>query len=157
MEAARTFLKPTLVGAPPSGNRLKRGKKRMTKKIKVLLAKLGLDVHNRGIITVAKALSRAGMEVVYLGNALPAEIVSVAIQEDADVVGVSSLGGAHISLGSLLLKEAEEKGLKDKMAFVMGGVFGPSDGERLKDMGFDRVFVPGATSEQIVSGIQNLA
>ncbi|MFP3911926.1 MAG: cobalamin B12-binding domain-containing protein [Desulfobacteraceae bacterium] len=129
----------------------------MTKKIKVLLAKLGLDVHNRGIITVAKALSRAGMEVVYLGNALPAEIVSVAIQEDADVVGVSSLGGAHISLGSLLLKEAEEKRLKDKMAFVMGGVFGPSDGERLKDMGFDRVFVPGATSEQIVSGIQNLA
>jgi len=129
----------------------------MTKKIKVLLAKLGLDVHNRGIITVAKALSRAGMEVVYLGNALPAEIVSVAIQEDADVVGVSSLGGAHISLGSLLLKEAEEKGLKDKMAFVMGGVFAPSDGERLKDMGFDGVFVPGATSEQIVSGIQNLA
>ncbi|MCF8085108.1 MAG: cobalamin-dependent protein [Deltaproteobacteria bacterium] len=129
----------------------------MTKKIKVLLAKLGLDVHNRGIITVAKALSRAGMEVVYLGNALPAEIVSVAIQEDADVVGVSSLGGAHISLGSLLLKEAEERGLKDKMAFVMGGVFAPSDGERLKDMGFDGVFVPGATSEQIVSGIQNLA
>lgn len=129
----------------------------MTKKIKVLLAKLGLDVHNRGIITVAKALSRAGMEVVYLGNALPAEIISVAIQEDADVVGVSSLGGAHISLGSLLLKEAEEKGLKDKMAFVMGGVFAPSDGERLKDMGFDGVFVPGATSEQIVSGIQNLA
>ncbi|MGM0427435.1 MAG: cobalamin B12-binding domain-containing protein [Thermodesulfobacteriota bacterium] len=129
----------------------------MTKKIKVLLSKLGLDVHNRGIITVAKALSRAGMEVVYLGNALPEEIISVAIQEDADVVGVSSLGGAHISLGSLLLKEAEEKGLKDKMAFVMGGVFAPSDGERLKDMGFDGVFVPGATSEQIVSGIQNLA
>ncbi len=157
MEAARTFLRPILVGTPPSGNRVKRGEKRMTKKIKVLLSKLGLDVHNRGIITVAKALSRAGMEVVYLGNALPEEIISVAIQEDADVVGVSSLGGAHISLGSLLLKEAEEKGLKDKMAFVMGGVFAPSDGERLKDMGFDGVFVPGATSEQIVSGIQNLA
>ena len=69
----------------------------MTKKIKVLLSKLGLDVHNRGIITVAKALSSAGMEVVYLGNALPEEIVSVAIQEDVDVVGVSSLGGAHLS------------------------------------------------------------
>jgi len=128
----------------------------MTKNIKVLLSKLGLDVHNRGIITVAKALSGAGMEVVYLGNALPEEIISVAIQEDVDVVGVSSLGGAHITLGTRLLKEAEEKGLKDKVAFLMGGVFAPSDGERLREMGFDGVFVPGATSEQIVSSIQRL-
>ena len=128
----------------------------MTKRIKVLLSKLGLDVHNRGIITVAKALSNAGMEVVYLGNALPEEIVNVAIQEDVDVVGVSSLGGAHISLGSLLLKEAEEKGLKDKVAFLMGGVFAPSDGERLREIGFDDVFLPGSTSERIVSGIKRL-
>ena len=128
----------------------------MTKRIKVLLSKLGLDVHNRGIITVAKALSNAGMEVVYLGNALPDVIVSVAIQEDVDVVGVSSLGGAHISLGSLLLKKAEEKGLKDKVAFLMGGVFAPSDGERLREIGFDDVFLPGSTSERIVSGIKRL-
>ena len=128
----------------------------MTKRIKVLLSKLGLDVHNRGIITVAKALSNAGMEVVYLGNALPEEIVNVAIQEDVDVVGVSSLGGAHISLGSLLLKKAEEKGLKDKVAFLMGGVFAPSDGERLREIGFDDVFLPGSTSERIVSGIKRL-
>ena len=128
----------------------------MTKRIKVLLSKLGLDVHNRGIITVAKALSNAGMEVVYLGNALPEEIVSVAIQEDVDVVGVSSLGGAHISLGTLLLKEAEEKGLKDKVAFLMGGVFAPSDGERLREIGFDDVFLPGSTSERIVSGIKSV-
>jgi len=128
----------------------------MTKRIKVLLSKLGLDVHNRGIITVAKALSNAGMEVVYLGNALPEEIVNVAIQEDVDVVGVSSLGGAHISLGSLLLKEAEEKGLKDKVAFLMGGVFAPSDGERLREIGFDDVFLPGSTSAQIVSGVKRL-
>jgi len=129
----------------------------MTKRIKVLLSKLGLDVHNRGIITVAKALSNAGMEVVYLGNALPEEIVSVAIQEDVDVVGVISLAGAHISLGTLLLKEAEEKGLKDKVAFLMGGVFAPSDGERLREIGFDDVFLPGSTSAQIVSGIKRLA
>ena len=128
----------------------------MTKRIKVLLSKLGLDVHNRGIITVAKALSNAGMEVVYLGNALPQEIVNVAIQEDVDVVGVSSLGGAHISLGSLLLKKAEEKGLKDKVAFLMGGVFAPSDGDRLREIGYDGVFLPGSTSEQIVSGIKKL-
>jgi methylmalonyl-CoA mutase, C-terminal domain len=134
----------------------RRDTKEMTKKIKVLLSKLGLDVHNRGIITVAKILSNAGMEVVYLGNALPEEIVSVAIQEDVDVVGVSSLGGAHLSLGALLLKEAEDKGLKDRVAFLMGGVFGPSDGQRLQEIGFDRVFLPGSTSEQIVSGIKNL-
>lgn len=129
----------------------------MTRKIKVLLSKLGLDVHNRGLITVAKMLSNAGMEVVYLGNALPKEIISVAIQEDVDVVGVSSLGGAHISLGMLLLKEAEEKGLKEKVAFLMGGVFPPSDGERLQEIGFDGVFLPGTTSDQIVSGIERLA
>ncbi|MBW1780719.1 MAG: cobalamin B12-binding domain-containing protein [Deltaproteobacteria bacterium] len=128
----------------------------MAKKIKVLLSKLGLDVHNRGIITVAKVLSSAGMEVVYLGNALPEEIISVAIQEDVDVVGVSSLGGAHLSLGRLLLEAAEEKGVKDGVAFLMGGVFPPSDGERLQEIGFDRVFLPGATSDQIVSGIEGL-
>jgi methylmalonyl-CoA mutase C-terminal domain/subunit len=142
------------------GHPIEKGERRdtkgMTKKIKVLLSKLGLDVHNRGIITVAKMLSNAGMEVVYLGNALPAEIVSVAIQEDVDVVGVSSLGGAHITLGALLMKEAEEKGLKDRVAFLMGGVFAPSDGEHLREIGFDGVFLPGATSEQIVSGIKNM-
>lgn len=128
----------------------------MTKKIKVLLTKLGLDVHNRGIITVAKVLSSAGMEVVYLGNALPEEIISVAIQEDVDVVGVSSLGGAHITLGTLVLKEAEEKGLKERMVFLMGGVFPPSDSERLREIGFDGVFLPGTRSDEIVSDIEGL-
>ena len=128
----------------------------MAKKIKVLLSKLGLDVHNRGIITVAKVLSSAGMEVVYLGNALPGEIISVAIQEDVDVVGVSSLGGAHISLGKLVIEEAEEKELKDKISFLMGGVFPPSDSKRLKDIGFDGVFLPGTRSDEIVSGIERL-
>ena len=128
----------------------------MTKKIKILLSKLGLDVHNRGIITVAKMLSSAGMEVVYLGNTLPDEIISVAIQEDVDVVGVSSLGGAHISLGMLLIKAAEEKGLKHRVTFLMGGVFPPSDEERLREIGFDGVFLPGATSDQIVSRIERL-
>ncbi|NOQ17985.1 MAG: methylmalonyl-CoA mutase, partial [Dehalococcoidales bacterium] len=65
----------------------------MARKTKVLLSKLGLDVHNRGIITVARVLRNAGMEVIYIGNALPEEIIEVAIQEDVDVIGVSSLGG----------------------------------------------------------------
>ena len=74
----------------------------MEKKIRVVLSKLGLDVHSRGVITVAKELRDAGMEVIYLGNANPSEIMNTALQEEADVVGVSSLGGAHLSLGKAL-------------------------------------------------------
>ena len=128
----------------------------MAVKIKVLLSKLGLDVHNRGLITVAKELMDAGMEVIYIGNSLPKEILHTAIQEDVDVVGVSSLGGAHITLGSELMEEAKREGLKESMAFVMGGVFPPSDAERLREIGFDATFMPGATREEIVSSIQNI-
>ena len=125
----------------------------MSRKIKVLLSKLGLDVHNRGIITVAKGLSNAGMEVVYIGNALPAEIISSAIQEGVDVVGVSSLGGAHITLGIPLIEEAKNKRVNDTIAFLMGGVFPPQDALRLKKVGFDEVFTPGTKIEDIVSFI----
>lgn len=128
----------------------------MAGKIKVLLSKLGLDVHSRGIITVAKGLSNAGMEVVYIGNALPQEIISAAIQEDVDVVGVSSLGGAHLTLGIPLIEEAKEKGFKDKVSFLMGGVFPPADTLRLKEVGFDGVFSPGTTRDEIVSSIHEL-
>jgi methylmalonyl-CoA mutase C-terminal domain/subunit len=128
----------------------------MAGKIKVLLSKLGLDVHNRGIITVAKELRNAGMEVVYIGNALPKEIISAAIQEDAGVVGVSSLGGAHLTLGIPLIQEAKEKGFKDEIAFLMGGVFPPADILKLKEIGFDGVFTPGATRDEIVSSIDEL-
>ena len=126
------------------------------RKIKVLLSKLGLDVHNRGIIIVAKELRNAGMEVVYIGNSLPKEIISTAIQEDADVVGVSSLGGAHITLGLPLIEEAKREGLKDKVVFLMGGVFPPADTVKLKEIGFDGVFTPGATRDEIVSSIRRL-
>ena len=126
------------------------------RKIKVLLSKLGLDVHNRGVITVAKELRDAGMEVIYIGNALPKEIISTAIQEDVDVVGVSSLGGAHVTLGLPLIKEAKLEGLKDKVVFLMGGVFPPADTEKLKEIGFDGVFTPGATKDEIVSSAKRL-
>ena len=128
----------------------------MERKIKVLLAKLGLDVHNRGVITVAKELRNAGMEVVYIGNALPAEILNTALQEDADVVGVSSLGGAHLTLGRPLVSEARENGLADRMVFVIGGVFAPEDAEELRRVGFDGIFTPGATEEEIVSSVKRL-
>jgi len=125
----------------------------MAAKIKVLLSKLGLDVHNRGLITVAGELRDAGMEVIYLGNSFPNEILNTAIQEDVDVVGVSSLGGAHLTLGRELMEEARNKGLQDRIAFVIGGVFPHQDVEKLKEIGFDGVFPPGATREEIVSSI----
>lgn len=128
----------------------------MPRKIKVILSKLGLDVHNRGVITVAKELRDAGMEVVYLGNALPEEIIRAAVQEGVDVVGVSSLGGAHITLGARLIEEARREQLRDRVVFLMGGVFPPEDDATLKEIGFDEVFTPGARREEIVSSIKRL-
>jgi methylmalonyl-CoA mutase, C-terminal domain len=124
------------------------------RKIKVLLSKLGLDVHNRGVITVAKQLRDAGMEVIYLGNALPKEILSIAIQENADIIGVSSLGGAHLTLGKDLLDDAKKKGLKDKIVFVIGGIFSLEDEDKLKNIGFDGVFTAGATKDEILNSIK---
>ncbi len=128
----------------------------MKRRVKVLLSKLGLDVHNRGIITVAKFLRDAGMEVIYIGNALPRDVIETAIQEGVDAVGVSSLGGAHLSLGSRLLDEAKKRGIKKRVVFVIGGVFPPEDAKELKKTGFDAVFIPGATRDEIVSSIERL-
>jgi methylmalonyl-CoA mutase C-terminal domain/subunit len=125
----------------------------MAGRVKILLSKLGLDVHNRGIIIVAKALRDAGMEVIYLGNSLPEEIIKSAIQEDVDVIGVSSLGGAHLTLGSKLIEGAKREGIKDRVMFTIGGVFSSTDAEKLQQIGFDEVFEPGATMEEIVSSI----
>jgi methylmalonyl-CoA mutase C-terminal domain/subunit len=130
------------------------GSKQMEKKTKVLLSKLGVDVHNRGVITVANQLKDAGMEVIYIGNALPEEIVKAAIQEDADIVGVSSLGGAHLSLGSEVVEVAKREGLTERVAFFIGGVMAPRDIVELKEKGFDGVFTQGATREEIVSGLK---
>lgn len=125
------------------------------KRIKVLLAKLGVEVHWRGVITVAGMLRDAGMEVVYIGNAFPSEIIETAIQEGVDVVGVSTLGGNHLTLGGELLELAKQKGVKDSMVFVIGGVFPPYDIPKLKEIGFDGIFGPGATQEEIVSFIKD--
>jgi methylmalonyl-CoA mutase C-terminal domain/subunit len=128
----------------------------MARKIKVLLSKLGLDVHNRGIITVANELRNAGMEVIYLGNSLPREIIKAAIQEDVDVIGVSSLGGAHLTLGGELIEEVKRERLQDRMTIVIGGVFPSEDAGKLREMGFDGAFLPGASREEIVSSIEKM-
>jgi methylmalonyl-CoA mutase C-terminal domain/subunit len=122
----------------------------MNRKVKVLLAKLGLDVHNRGLVTVAMELRDEGMEVIYLGNCLPDEIITTAIQEQVDVIGVSSLGGAHLSLGSLLMQKAVE----NELVFLIGGVFSPEDAEELAKIGFDGVYPPGSTRQTIVTGLR---
>ena len=127
-----------------------------TKKIKILLAKLGLDVHNRGLITVAKTLCDAGYEIVYINNAFPKEIISTAIQESVDVIGVSSLCGAHITLGRKLLEEAATYELKEEMIFLIGGVFSPLDIPILEEIGFNKVFTTDITTNQIDLDIKNL-
>jgi len=126
------------------------------RKIKILLSKLGLDVHNRGVITVAKMLRDAGMEVIYLGNALPEEIMNIAIQEHVDAVGVSSLGGAHITLGRDLIEIAKKEGMKDKTVFIIGGVFSLEDEDKLKQVGFDGVYTAVATRDEIINSIREL-
>ncbi len=126
------------------------------KKVKVLLSKLGLDVHNRGVITVAKLLRDSGMEVIYLGNALPEEILNIALQESVDIIGVSSLGGAHLTLGKDLIDLAIKKNLKDKFVFLIGGVFSIKDAEELKNIGFDEVFTAEVSSNRIIDTIYEL-
>jgi methylmalonyl-CoA mutase C-terminal domain/subunit len=128
----------------------------MKENVKILLAKLGLDIHNRGVLTVAKNLRDAGMEVIYIGNSTPEEIIASALQEDADIIGVSSLGGAHVSLGKKLLKIAEENGIKDDMIYLMGGAVPEDDLLELKKAGFDAIFTSGATKDEIISTIEKL-
>ncbi len=126
----------------------------MSRKVKVLLAKLGLDVHHRGLVTVAMELRDEGMEVIYVGNCLPDEILATALQEQVDVIGVSSLGGAHLSLGRLLMQKAEEKGFTQELVFLIGGVFSPEDAKELAEIGFDGVYPPGSSRDTIVNGLK---
>ena len=122
-------------------------------RIKVLLAQFPLETHSRGIITVAGMLKDAGMEVVLIGNELPERIINTAIQEDVDVVGISTYCGGELALGSDLMKAAEEKGIKDNTTFLLGGIFPPKNISKLQEIGFDGIFL-SATKEDIVSCIE---
>ncbi len=123
------------------------------KKIKVLLGQFSLETHNRGLITVAGMLRDSGMEVILLGNALPEHIISTAVQEYVDVVGISTYCGGELALGSDLLEEAEKAGIKDRTVFLIGGIFPPKDIPKLKKIGFDGAFL-SATKKEIVSCIE---
>ncbi|MUN29317.1 cobalamin B12-binding domain-containing protein [Sulfuracidifex metallicus] len=119
------------------------------KRIKVIVAKLGLDGHDRGAKVIARALKDAGMEVVYTGlRQTPEQIVKAAIQEDADVIGISILSGAHLELIPHITKLMKENHIDD-VVLVVGGVIPPQDIQTLKNMGVDHVFIPGSNLKEI--------
>ena len=121
--------------------------------VKVIVAKLGLDTHWKGAIIVSYMLKNAGADVIYIGNSMPEDIINTVIDEDPHVVGVSSLGGAHLSLGSKLIEQAKKEGVFDERLYVMGGVIPPQDIPTLYQLGFSLVFGPGTTENDIITGI----
>jgi methylmalonyl-CoA mutase C-terminal domain/subunit len=126
-----------------------------SRKIRVVVAKPGLDGHDRGAKIIARALRDAGMEVVYTGlHQTPEQIVETALQEDADAVGLSILSGAHMTLVPRiieLLKEQEAEGI----VVVVGGTIPNQDIPELKELGVAEVFTPGAPTQAIVDFIQD--
>ena len=123
--------------------------------IRVLIAKPGLDGHDRGAKVVARALRDAGMEVIYTGiRQTPEMIVEAALQEDVDVIGLSILSGAHMDLFPRIVELAKQKGLGDAL-FVCGGIVPSEDLESLKAMGFAGVFGPGASTQDIAAFIRD--
>jgi len=126
-------------------------------RIRVLLAKPGLDGHDRGAKVVARALRDAGMEVIYTGiRQTPGMIVEAAIQEDADVVGLSILSGAHLELFPLVIEGLRKKGREDILV-IAGGIIPEDDIPALQQMGIKAVFGPGTSTENIISFIQKEA
>jgi methylmalonyl-CoA mutase, C-terminal domain len=127
------------------------------KKIRVLVAKPGLDGHDRGAKVIARALRDAGMEVIYTGlRQTPEMIASAAIQEDVDVIGLSILSGAHNVLCSELTKLLRDKGVDD-VSIVIGGIIPEADIAGLHEIGIAGVFPPGTSTRQVVDFIRELA
>jgi len=123
-------------------------------KIRVLVAKAGLDGHDRGAKVIAAALRDAGMEVIYTGlRQTPEMIVEAALQEDVDVIGVSILSGAHLTILPKILNLMKEKGLDDVL-LTGGGIIPEEDIAKLKEMGVGELFTPGAHTTQIAEYIK---
>ncbi|MGB8179850.1 MAG: cobalamin B12-binding domain-containing protein [Acidimicrobiales bacterium] len=124
--------------------------------LRVLVAKVGLDGHDRGIKVVARLLRDAGMEVVYTGLFQTPETVAVAaIQEDVDVVGLSMLSGAHMTLAPLVVEALRAR--DSDIPVVLGGIVPPRDLDELRELGVAAVFTPGASAEDIVATITAVA
>ena len=125
-----------------------------TNRLRVIIAKPGLDGHDRGAKVIARALRDAGMEVIYTGlRQTPEQIVAAALQEDADVIGLSILSGAHNSICPRLMALLREQGLEDVLV-VLGGIIPDADLPALKAMGVSAVFRPGTAMQDIVEFIK---
>jgi methylmalonyl-CoA mutase cobalamin-binding domain/chain len=124
------------------------------KKIRVVVAKPGLDGHDRGAKIIARALRDAGMEVIYTGlHQTPEQIVETVIQEDADAVGLSILSGAHMTLVPRILELLHEQDIDDVLVTV-GGTIPSDDVDKLKELGVSEVFTPGASTQQVIDFIR---
>ncbi len=127
------------------------------RKIRVLIGKPGLDGHDRGAKVVAAALRDAGMEVIYTGlHQTPEMIAAAALEEDADVVALSSLSGAHMTLFPRVLAALKEKGL-GHVLLIGGGIIPAADASKLEAMGFGRLFGPGTSTRDIIEYIRRQA
>jgi methylmalonyl-CoA mutase, C-terminal domain len=125
----------------------------MTQKIRVVIAKPGLDGHDRGAKVIARALRDSGMEVIYTGlRQTPEQIVGAALQEDADVIGLSILSGAHMHICPRVMELLKEKGLTDVLV-VVGGIIPDVDIPKLREMGVTGIFLPGSPMQDIVDFI----
>jgi methylmalonyl-CoA mutase C-terminal domain/subunit len=120
------------------------------RKIRVIIAKPGLDGHDRGAKVIARALRDAGMEVIYTGlRQTPEQIVTAALQEDADVIGLSILSGAHNHIAPRLMELLRQKGLDDVLVLI-GGIIPDVDIPKLKELGVKGVFLPGTPMQEII-------
>src|SRR6201993_312004 len=127
------------------------------RKLRVVIAKPGLDGHDRGAKVIARALRDAGMEVIYPGlRQTPEQIVSAALQEDADVIGLSILSGAHNHIAPRLMELLKEKGMDDVLVLI-GGIIPNVDIPKLNAMGVKGVFLPGTPMQEIVDFIETNA
>jgi methylmalonyl-CoA mutase, C-terminal domain len=123
------------------------------RKLRVVIAKPGLDGHDRGAKVIARALRDAGMEVIYTGlRQTPEQIVAAALQEDADVIGLSILSGAHNHIAPRLMQLLKEKGLEDVLVLI-GGIIPDVDIPKLKEIGVKGIFLPGTPMQDIVDFI----
>ena len=126
-----------------------------TRKIRVLIAKPGLDSHDRGAKVVARALRDAGMEVIYTGlRQTPEQIVETALQEDVDVIGLSILSGAHKTLFPRIMELLKKQGLSDVMVFA-GGIVPEEDIIEMKKLGIKEIFGPGTTTDSIIQYVRD--
>jgi methylmalonyl-CoA mutase C-terminal domain/subunit len=127
----------------------------MARPLRIIVAKAGLDGHDRGAKVIARALRDAGMEVIYTGLfQTPEQIVQTAIQEDADGIGLSILSGAHMTLFPLVIEQLKAQGAGD-VVFFGGGTIPPEDAEALKKAGVKAVFTPGATLQEIITFVES--